>query len=102
MPFSFTAESIFKTYRADFCKKLNPNDITAELYSANVISKSESEEIISAQGGQRAATVLVNILERAVMRNYKNFTTLLGILRNVGVYKQLVEEVYAELYTSQR
>ena len=86
---------IFKKYYADFCTKLNPNDITAKLYSADIISNKEKDEVIFG-GPRQKAEILVNTLERAVMKDCNNFTTFLDILWKDGTYKKLVEDIWAE------
>ena len=85
---------IFKKYYSDFCTTLNSDEITAKIYSADVISTREKDEVIFAIGTRQE--VLVNTLERAVTKDYKTFITFLDILWKDGTYKKLVEDIWAE------
>ena len=74
---------------------LNPDDLTHTLYSENVISKSDRDEISHHLNTQSKTESLLQALERAIGLDSKNFDIFLSHLRNIPKYEHLREEMDA-------
>ena len=64
-----------KKLYADFEKSLNPDDITAKLFSQRVITETEMVEINSQKTTWEKNKALLEALERGIYIDHNNFTT---------------------------
>ena len=83
----------FRDIYADLQSSLNPDDIASELYSKELITPSEHEDItylMHARGTR--ATKLLAAVERSISTNPANFTNFLDILDKFiqGRYQPIV------------
>ena len=93
----YAVQGIYRIFYADFEKSLNPDDITARLFSQNVITETEKDEINSEKTTLRKNKALLEALGRAIYIDHNNFTIFLNILGEVGTYKHLLDSINAQL-----
>ena len=72
-------------------KALNPSNITAQLYSAKMITSSERDSVDNTMHNMdERNTQLLSAVERAVSADPSNFAKFLGILNDIPTYRPLV------------
>ena len=77
---------------------VNPDDVTAKMYSEGLISVTERDGInIPGLTMQKRTSTLLEALERAIMCDEIKFIIFLNILEDVNKYKLLVDNIRAEL-----
>ena len=77
---------------------VNPDDVTAKMYSEHLLSSAEREEINStALIMQKRKLALLAALERAINCDQNNFIIFLNILAEVNKYQALVDNIRVEL-----
>eukprot|EP00731_Ephydatia_muelleri_P023387 Em0015g970a len=75
-------------------KALNPSNITAQLYSAKMITSSERDSVDNTMHNMdERNTQLLSAVERAVSADPSNFAKFLGILNDIPTYRPLVTTV---------
>ena len=78
---------------------MNPDDITVKLYSKNIISVTEMEEIQTQLLSMSKRTeLLLSALKRAISIDYEHFLTFLDCLDELSNYHALVVGIKNELY----
>ena len=101
MKLNFLFHAVQRTFQTNYGNlllQLNPDDITAHLFSEHVISKNERDEIDKVE----LPTIernkkLLSALERAINIDEKNFSKFLNLLDQCGKYKDLVGRIRGEL-----
>ena len=89
LSFSIADQRIFRKF-FHLLMSVNPDDVTAKMYSEDLISTTEREEINSpALTMPKRKVALLEALERAII--------FLNILAEVNKYQALVDNVRAEL-----
>ena len=91
------AKTCFRSMCADLQRQLNPDDISANLYSAGLLSMSERDEVNNVMlTSQKRATILLTAVERAIHIDPKNFSTFLGILDKIYRYRPIASQARSE------
>ena len=97
LSFSIADQRIFRKF-FHLLMSVNPDDVTAKMYSEDLISTTEREEINSpALTMPKRKVALLEALERAIMCDQNKFIIFLNILAEVNKYQALVDNVRAEL-----
>ena len=85
---------IFQSFYARFLVTLNPDDITPELYSAKMITRSERDEANNEIAINRQRMIkLLAAVERAISADCVNFSKFLDILNKFPIYERLVMDI---------
>ena len=83
----------FKAIYADLINQLNPDDITAELFSAGLLTNSEIDEIDNFMlTPRKRMSVLLRAVHRSIFIDPANFSTFLNIVDRIDRYKPIVEK----------
>ena len=81
----------FKAIYADLQSQLNPDDISAELFSAGLLTESEIDEINNFMLPPRQrVSILLRAVRRSIAVDAANFSTFLNILDSIDRYKPIV------------
>ena len=76
---------------------LNPDDISANLYSAGLLSKLERDEVNKImQAIHTRVTTLLSAVERVILIDPKNFSTFLDILDQTHKYRPITSQARGE------
>ena len=92
-------QTTLRHFYSELVEQLYPGDITAKLYTRNIISYGEKEDI-----DQMVLTVdkrnilLLEALQRAINIDYRNFSEFLSCLDELGKYDELVGRIRNKLY----
>ncbi|KAL5469233.1 hypothetical protein EMCRGX_G030458 [Ephydatia muelleri] len=85
---------IFRINYHQLSEALNPDDITAELYSTGLISQAEKDEIeVAGQTKQCKTAKLLDAVRRAINTKPNNFDTFLNVLNRLQKYRPLVKKI---------
>ena len=91
------AKKCFRSMYADFESQLNPADISANLYSAELLSVRERDEVNNIMLPiHTRVTTLLSAVERAILIDPKNFSTFLDILDKTPKYKLIASQARGE------
>ena len=91
---NFPAVAAFKKNFAKLKCAINPDDIVAELYSANLISIGDKNSICNQHNStDQRMMILLNAVEKAITMNHTTFETFLKILSSIDKYQHLVKEI---------
>ena len=90
---------IYTKFYDKLLESLNPDDITAKLFSRNLITDTEKDELNIEKTTRRKNEALLEALKKAFNIDHNNFTTFLNILGEVSKYKPLVDSINAELHS---
>ena len=94
------AQSCFQAMFADLQSQLNPDDISAHLYSAALISPSERDEVNNHMLPNHARiTKLLGAVETAIRIDAKNFSTFLNVLDKTPRYRPIARQARGEWFT---
>ena len=94
---SADAKKHFKKFYSTLNEAINPDNITAKLYSARVLTEHERDEASNHMYTvHQRATKLLAAVERAISVNHENFTTFLDILETIDVYQPIALAVWGK------
>ena len=91
------AQSCFREMFADFQSQLNPDDISAHLYSAALITLDEVNTQMLPN--QARITKLLSAVEKAIHTDAKNFSTFLNVLDKTPRYRPIARWARGEWFT---
>ena len=91
------AQTCFRSMYADLQSQLNPDDTSANLYSAGLLSMSERDEVNNIMlTNHKRATILLSAVERAILIDPKNFSIFLDILDTINRYRPIASRARGE------
>ena len=94
------AQSCFQAMFADFQSQLNPDDISALLYSARLLTPSEHDEVNNRMLPNHARiTKLLGAVETATRIDANNFSTFLNVLDKTPRYRPIASQARGEWFT---
>ena len=93
------AQSCYRSMYADFQRQLNPADISADLYSAGLITETELEDVINLMHSDTVrAAAMLKAVGRAINIEPGNFLKFLDILERVDRYKVTAQRARGKLF----
>ena len=93
------AQSCFRSLYADFQRQLNPADISADLYSAGLITETELEVVDNRMcSDMERASAMLKAVGRAINIESGNFLKFLDILERVSRYKSTAQKARSKLF----
>ena len=93
------AQSCFQSMFADFQRQLNPADISADLYSARLITVTELEDVDNCMHSVPVrASAMLKAVGRAINIESGNFLKFLDILERVDPYKVTAQKARSKLF----
>ena len=90
--------SCFKSICDNLQEQLNPEDISADLYSACIITESELEDVDNNNNtNPNRVAALLSALRRAINIDPGNYLTFLDILEKIPKYQATVKRAKGKL-----
>ena len=94
------AHSCFREMLADLQSQLNPDDISAHLYSAALLTATEHDEVNNRMLPNHARiTKLLSAVETAIRIDAKNFSTFLNVLDITPRYRPIARRARGEWFS---
>ena len=94
------AQSCFQAIFADLQSQLNPDVISAPLYSARLLTPSEHDEVNNHMlSDHKKITKLLSAVEKAIRIDARNFSTFLNVLDKTELYKPIASRARGEWFS---
>ena len=81
-------------------EQIKPTEIYHKLYSGDLITKIERDNIFQYGDSRKGTTELVNAVERAIAANPSNFQKFVNILKTDRRYSRLIMSLEVQLKSS--